>query len=639
VQGNLIGVNAAGGALGNGSEGVLIGGAGNTIGGTAAGAANVIGNNRDRGVDDASGQGNLILSNSIFSNTSLGIDLGSDGVTPNDLGDADAGANNRQNYPVITSATISGDSTTIVGTLNSTANATFLVQFFGNTVANASGFGEGETLMGFANVPTDPNGNGSFNVTFPGAPKFVAATATDSSDNTSEFSHDVATTSLPADLSITDSDSPDPVTAGADLTYTLTVHTAGPGDASNVMVSDPLPAGTSFVSASGGGSLSAGTVTWSLGTIAANAVDKTLSLVVHVDAAQTAGLSSTATVSSSTTDPVSDNDSDVATAPVRPPASPSADLSVTSSAAPNPVAAGQEVTFQFTVSDAGPSPATGVILTQTLPQNATFVSATGGVTPVNGKLIFELGNLPSGSATVTVVVHPDPGTATLSTTATVGGDEADPNLQNNSAAQVTTVLTPPGVGPTSVGPTGDGPTVVRLQRFGFHRQRTFLVVYFNADALEPVRASDVSNYQVTTAGADGVFGTKDDKSFDVRRATYDASRSSVTLAFDRRLYLYQRYQIRVKGAAPNGLADADDRYLDGDGDGRPGGDHVVRFDRRILAGRASKAPGAASSAQARRSLEPTVKASAVASHPLEPHRSVRHFALRLPHGGFSSRPR
>ena len=69
-------------------------------------------------------------------------------------------------------------------------------------------------------------------------------------------------------------------------------------------VSDPLPAGTSFVSATGGGTFSNGTVTWNLGTIAAGSADTALTLVVHVNAAQTAGLSNTATVSSTTTDPV-----------------------------------------------------------------------------------------------------------------------------------------------------------------------------------------------------------------------------------------------------------------------------------------------------------------------------------------------
>ena len=86
--------------------------------------------------------------------------------------------------------------------------------------------------------------------------------------------------------------------AGTDLTYTLTVYTAGPNDALGVTVSDPLPAGTSFVSASAGGAFSNGTVTWDLGTFAASASDTTLKLVVRVDAAQSADLIDTAFVSS-----------------------------------------------------------------------------------------------------------------------------------------------------------------------------------------------------------------------------------------------------------------------------------------------------------------------------------------------------
>ena len=107
-------------------------------------------------------------------------------------------------------------------------------------------------------------------------------------------------------------------------------------------------------------------------------------------------------------------------------------------------------------------------------------------------------------------------------------NEADPNLANNRVTQVT----------TGCRQAGDGPSVVRLKRFGFHRQPTLLVLYFSADALDPARASD---YQVTSAGADGVYGTKDDKTYDVRSATHDSSRRSETLAFDHRLYLYDRY--------------------------------------------------------------------------------------------------
>ena len=441
VQGNLIGVNAAGGALGNGRDGVITGVvSGTSIGGTAAGAGNVIAHNLNSGIDVLGGLGTSILSNSIFANGGLGIDLGGDGVTPNDPGDADTGPNNRQNFPVITSAIISGGSTTIVGTLNSTPNSTFLVQFFGNSVADPSGFGEGETLLGSVSVPTDASGNGSFNMPFAGAPSFVAATATDPSGNTSEFSQDVATTQVMADLSLALTPAPVPVTAGTDLTYTLKVHTAGPSDALGVSVSDPLPAGTSFVSATGGGTLSNGTVTWNLGTIAAGSADTTLTLVVHVNAAQTAGLSNTATVSSTTTDPVPANNT--ATAPTA--VTTSADLSITNSDSPDPVTAGTDLTYTLTVHTAGPSDALGVSVSDPLPAGTSFVSATGGGTFSNGTVTWNLGTIAAGSAdtTLTLVVHVNAAqTAGLSNTATVSSTTTDPVSGNNTATAPTAVTT------------------------------------------------------------------------------------------------------------------------------------------------------------------------------------------------------
>jgi uncharacterized repeat protein (TIGR01451 family) len=439
VQGNLIGVNVDGDPLGNGRDGVIIGSASdNTIGGTDDGAGNVIADNLGVGVNILGGQGTSILGNSIFGNTNLGIDIAGDGVTQNDQGDADTGPNDRQNYPVIASATISGGLTTIGGTLNSTPGSTFLVQFFGNTDADPSGFGEGETLLGSVSVPTDSSGNGSFNMPFVGAPNFVSATATDASGNTSEFSRAVPTATLPAELSVALSAAPKPVTAGTDLTYTLTVHTAGPGDAIDVSVSDPLPAGTSFVSASNGGTFSNGTVTWNLGTIAAGSADTTLSLVVQVNAAQTAGLSNTATVSSTTPDPVSANNTAMASTAVIT----SADLSISNSDSPDPVTAGTELTYTLTVHTAGPSDALGVSVSDPLPAGTSFVSATNGGALSNGTVIWNLGTIAAGSAdtALSLVVHVNAAqTAGLSNTATVSSTTPDPVSANNSATAPTAV--------------------------------------------------------------------------------------------------------------------------------------------------------------------------------------------------------
>lgn len=214
VRGNLIGTKANGTtALGNGradskvpAGGVHIDVGANTfdniIGGTETGAGNVIAFNYGGGVvvtgSQAGTGGNAVLSNNTFSNEvltagthGLGIDLGFDGVTANDDGDADAGVNNSQNFPVLTSAVTEAASTIIQGTLDSTPNTEFRLEFFSNSACDGSGNGEGQTFIGSKTVTTGSNGQASFTFT-PAASlaglQSVTATATDSDNNTSEFS-------------------------------------------------------------------------------------------------------------------------------------------------------------------------------------------------------------------------------------------------------------------------------------------------------------------------------------------------------------------------------------------------------------------------------------------------------------------
>jgi hypothetical protein len=191
VQGNFIGTQGNGvSPLGNGLNGVLINSFNdNAIGGSANGAGNTIAFNGGAGVL-VLGPSNPVSSNAIFANASLGIDLDGDGVTPNDPCDGDAGSNNRQNTPVITSASSVGGTTTIEGTLDSTPNMTFTIEFFSNATCDPSGFGEGETLIGSATVTTNGGCLASFAVTLPIAVpsgRFITATATDPNGNTSEF--------------------------------------------------------------------------------------------------------------------------------------------------------------------------------------------------------------------------------------------------------------------------------------------------------------------------------------------------------------------------------------------------------------------------------------------------------------------
>jgi hypothetical protein len=120
VLGNYIGTDINGtSAIGNAAEGISVGTAGpsgpvnNVIGGVAAGSGNVIAFNNSNGITIAPGTstGIAVRGNSIFSNNGgpgLGIDLGGNGSTANDSGDADTGANNLQNFPVLSSATKAG---------------------------------------------------------------------------------------------------------------------------------------------------------------------------------------------------------------------------------------------------------------------------------------------------------------------------------------------------------------------------------------------------------------------------------------------------------------------------------------------------------------------------------------------------
>ena len=204
VAGNFIGTDAGGTlAMGNLNHGVAIAGDAqrNQIGGSTPQAANTIAHNGGAGLlITRSALDTLMSGNHIYANAALGIDLSpavdengdwvGDGITPNDPGDADTGPNNLQNFPVLTSATL----TTVEGTLNSTPNTTFTLEFFSNTECDPFGAGEGEIFLPTtapATVTTDSSGDAAFTFTFASAISaagFVTATATDPNNNTSEFS-------------------------------------------------------------------------------------------------------------------------------------------------------------------------------------------------------------------------------------------------------------------------------------------------------------------------------------------------------------------------------------------------------------------------------------------------------------------
>jgi hypothetical protein len=194
IEGNKIGVNLADAALGNQGAGVLltVGAWGNTVGG--AGAGNVIARNTRQGVYviGATSVRNVISQNSIYQNGDQGIDLSPYGVAANDPDDADTGPNKLQNFPVMSSAVLSGGTTLTIGysVPSATVNSLYplAVEFF---VADAAGQ-EGQTYLGGESYPAPGADSVVLTVGGVAAGQRIVATATDAQGNTSVSSRPVS---------------------------------------------------------------------------------------------------------------------------------------------------------------------------------------------------------------------------------------------------------------------------------------------------------------------------------------------------------------------------------------------------------------------------------------------------------------
>ncbi|MDQ6613176.1 MAG: SBBP repeat-containing protein [Actinomycetota bacterium] len=351
-----------------------------------------------------------------------GIAIDSDGhaYVTGDTGQSD--------YPVTADAYQTAARSAYLTKLNTTGSGLDYSTFFGGTVCCvaplAIAFRDGRAYItgatGSSDMPTTP---GAFQTTLPGggADGFV-------------------TQFLFRDLvSITKTASTALVSAGQSVAYTLIVHNDGSvGPASGVTVTDPLPTGVTFVSATssqGSCTQSGGTVTCALGALGAKS-DTTVTITVNAPNAS-AKLVNTATVAASETDP--DPADNTATAVVYVNA---ADMSLTKTASANPVTAGKNLTYTLTAANNGPTAATGVKVVDTLPAGVAFHSAMaskGRCHQAGRTVTCALGGLVvRAHATVTIVVVPPGGR--LTNTATVTADQTDQAIANNTASVTTTVV-------------------------------------------------------------------------------------------------------------------------------------------------------------------------------------------------------
>ncbi len=279
-----------------------------------------------------------------------------------------------------------------------------------------------------------------------------AAVFSATDDEMSDDNHDMVETEVEtvADVVIEKVALTDPVAQGAFVLYEIHVENYGPSDAQDVVVTDIIPAGLTFVSISpsSGCTYLAGTVTCTIPTLAAGAaVDYMLVAMVDLDVFDNTVITNTATVASDTFDPMADNNTSSDSFTVYPILR-ETDLSVTKTATPNVVAAGEEIAYEIIVTNHGPSRASSVELIENLPAGVTVISMVAYNPDDEGTQCDEggechLGTMEVGTvATINLIVKVDAGmlASTLINGVTVFANEPDPDRLNNYAEAIVTVM-------------------------------------------------------------------------------------------------------------------------------------------------------------------------------------------------------
>jgi len=583
--------------------------------------------------------GNLIIRNFISGNKGIGIAFHGNlnTPTPNTPGVHTSGPNLLQNYPVLVSTSVVNGDVIVHGTLTSAGPGPFIVELFSNPAADPSGHGQGQTFLASAQV-TLTNGAGTFDLNLGHLTGgFLAATATDASRNTSEFSADLkvsGTAQVPTITTLTSSSNPS--APNQTVTFTALVTAQGGGTPAGLValfvVGSTVPFATRTLDRTGhvtfdAAGLPLGTTSFRADYAGASGFRSSMSPIVN----QVVKATATTTTLTST---------------------------------PNPSNFGQSVTFTVTVTPAGPTPDRRAAAAARGKGKAAQAVAvpTGAVRLLEGMDPIGMGTLDAtGHATIRLVplfpgtnsivasysgdgnfafsqspvykqvVNPVPSTTAvvastqtampgqpITLTATVArqhdltptgtvrfldGQRPLGASALDASGQATLTVSTLGVGShtitavyggdanftgsrATVGTivinpaTGDGPRVTGLVRYGFHAQPTIFVLAFNGP-LDPARAENPLNY--TLVGPVGGLG-RGGKPLAIGAAIYDAAARTVTLLPVHGLNVHGRYTLRIHGTGPLGVAGPTGLPLDGAGTGQAGSDYVTTFGRSILVG-------------------------------------------------------
>lgn len=256
---------------------------------------------------------------------------------------------------------------------------------------------------------------------------------TDEDPNNNDASVTVEVTPS-ADLLIIKESCPVDTIRGSIVNYTFTVINNGPSTANNVIVTDTLPTGvTPVLPLPSGWTQSGNILTYTLSTLDANQSVK-LSLPVNMSNVE-GPLINSVEVTSDTPDPNLDNNEDEVTTNV----SPAADISIVKTVSADVVEPFQLFTYTLTVTNNGPSTATNVIVTDTLPLTVQFVNA---VLPPGAIIVgvsfpditFSLPNLAPGAITIIEINVRATAEGMVCNSAVVSALEADPNPCNNNSS-------------------------------------------------------------------------------------------------------------------------------------------------------------------------------------------------------------
>jgi uncharacterized repeat protein (TIGR01451 family) len=259
------------------------------------------------------------------------------------------------------------------------------------------------------------------------------------------YSTSAAVTRRGADLAVGKVDALDPVVAGERLTYTLTITNHGPAASQGTVLTDVQPGSVTFLSASPGCHDTGDGITCTVGSLLVGA---TTEITIAVTAPGTAGtITNTVGVAGFVDDPEPSNN----TASESTWVSAEADLEVGKSDWPDPVLAGELLTYTLVVANHGPDWAGGVVLTDALPSVVSYyptLTASQGNCTINGSLTCDLGSMPPGTvATVTLPLRVSSGQIeTLTNTAHVSGYVPDPVSGNNDDDESTLVETQTDLG-------------------------------------------------------------------------------------------------------------------------------------------------------------------------------------------------